>query len=97
MRLSKEEIFYIKKAFNEVFGKGDIYLFGSRAKGYYKNSSDIDIAIEGDFDFRQKRKLKEKVDRVSGLLSVDIVFLSDVSKDFQDKIVKEGKIIYEKK
>ena len=51
-----------------------IILFGSRAKGYYKDRSDIDIAIERDLDFREKRKLKERVDRVSGLCSVDIVF-----------------------
>lgn len=51
-----------------------IVLFGSRARGDYLKNSDIDLAIDGAFSPRQKRKIKEKIDEQSGLYSVDTVF-----------------------
>ncbi|SMC08822.1 type VII toxin-antitoxin system MntA family adenylyltransferase antitoxin [Nitratiruptor tergarcus] len=73
-----------------------IILFGSHAKGYATKQSDIDIAIDLPIDFRSKRKLKEEVEKLSGLLSVDIVFLNEADKNFQKQIEKEGKVLYEK-
>ncbi|WP_457622328.1 type VII toxin-antitoxin system MntA family adenylyltransferase antitoxin [Persephonella sp.] len=74
-----------------------IILFGSRARGDFKKVSDIDIAIDLNLEFREKRKLKEKIDKISGLYSVDLVFLPDLEKGFKEKILKEGKVLYEKK
>ncbi len=72
-----------------------IILFGSRAKGYGKRSSDIDIAVDLKLTFREKRKLKEKLDRIAGIYSIDLVFLPDVSGKFKENILKEGKVLYE--
>jgi len=72
-------------------------LFGSRARGDYKEISDIDIAVDINLPFREQRKLKEKIDKISGLYSVDLIFLPNVNKEFKKKILKEGKILYEKK
>jgi len=74
-----------------------IVLFGSRAKGYHKPNSDIDIAVDLNLPFREKRKLKEKIDYISGLYSVDLVFFSDIDNNFKKQILKEGVILYEKK
>ena len=74
-----------------------VVIFGSRARGDYRKQSDIDIAVDLNLSFREKRKLKEKIDRLSGLYSVDVVFLPDIDEDFKEKIMKEGKILYEKK
>ncbi|MRJ03121.1 MAG: nucleotidyltransferase domain-containing protein, partial [Epsilonproteobacteria bacterium] len=52
-----------------------IILFGSRAKGYFALNSDIDIAVDINLTFREKRKLKERIEEVSGLYSVDLLFL----------------------
>ena len=38
-----------------------IILFGSRARGDFSKYSDIDIAVDLDLSFREKRKLKEKI------------------------------------
>jgi predicted nucleotidyltransferase len=73
-----------------------IILFGSRAKGYYKPNSDIDIAVDLELTFREKRKLKEKIDYLSGLYSVDLVFFSDIDNNFKNQILKEGIVLYEK-
>jgi len=72
-------------------GIRNIYLFGSRARGDYKINSDIDIAILGKFNYREKRKLKEKIDEIAGIYSVDLIFLDDTENSFKEKILKEGK------
>ncbi|QCI27601.1 type VII toxin-antitoxin system MntA family adenylyltransferase antitoxin [Caminibacter pacificus] len=68
-----------------------IYLFGSRARGDNLKTSDIDIAVDLKLDFREKRKLKEKIDKVAGLYSVDLVFFDEMSEKFKEKVIKEGK------
>ncbi len=76
-----------------------LILFGSRAKGNAHKGSDIDVAVEGgtSLDHREERKLKEKIEEVSGIYFVDIVFLVKTSKDFRDRIMETGKVVYEKK
>ena len=73
-----------------------VILFGSRGRGDYKKNSDIDIAVDLELSFREKRKLKEKIDLISGLYSVDLIFLNDVDENFKNKLLKEGKKLYEK-
>ncbi len=75
-----------------------IILFGSRAKGNAKPYSDIDIAVEGGkiLDYRERRKLKEKIEEISGIYSLDLVFLDSVEDDFAEIIRKTGRVLYEK-
>jgi predicted nucleotidyltransferase len=67
-----------------------IILFGSRARGDNLKNSDIDIAVELDLSFREKRKLKEKIDLIAGLYSVDLVFFDEMNEEFKRKVLKEG-------
>ena len=74
-----------------------ILLFGSRAEGKHNPGSDFDIALDGKkISVRKMRELREKLDEVSGLHKVDIVFLESVDKEFKDIILKRGKILYER-
>ena len=55
MKFGLSEDTYIK--LKEVVNKYSNYkfkIFGSRARGDYKNNSDIDIAIEGNVDRKEK-------------------------------------------
>ena len=72
-----------------------VILFGSRAKGSFTKRSDIDLAVELKLPFRERRKLKEKLDRLAGIYSVDLVFLPYVGEEFRKEILREGKILYE--
>lgn len=75
-----------------------VILFGSRAKGKAHKGSDIDIALEGcSVTARQLRKLKEAVDDVSGLYSVDIIVLEKTDEAFKNIVNDTGVILYEKK
>ena len=70
-------------------------LFGSRAKGNYKKSSDIDIAILGNLTNQEKIQLLNEFDLLAIPYMVDVVFYQDLTKkELIDAIDKEG-ILYE--
>lgn len=75
------------------------YIFGSRAKGNFKNGSDVDIAVEGPnirFDI---------VLKISGVLNEETMmpymfdvldYHSIVNQDLTDHITKNGVLFYQK-
>ena len=71
-----------------------IILFGARARGDFKRTSDIDLAVSGGDFCRFALDVDEET---STLLEYDIV---DMSREMQDElrqsIMQEGKILYEK-
>jgi predicted nucleotidyltransferase len=71
-----------------------VILFGSRARGDFKKTSDIDIAVEGGNFARFALDVEEET---STLLEFDIV---DMEREMQEELRKsietEGKVIYEK-
>lgn len=81
----------------EIAKKNDIdqvILFGSRARGDYHRTSDIDLAVKGRdvtgflFDVEET---------TSTLLEFDIINLEDELEDtFRKEIMREGVTLYEK-
>ena len=72
-----------------------IILFGSRAKGKFRKHSDFDFAIDTvEPDNISRRKLSEKIESISGLYKIDIVFLENVDRDFKKIIINSGKVLY---
>lgn len=71
-----------------------VILFGSRARGDFKRTSDIDIAVSGgDFD----RFALDVDEETSTLLEFAIVDLDrDMQHALRESIQREGKILYEK-
>jgi predicted nucleotidyltransferase len=70
-----------------------VILFGSRARGNFKRTSDIDIAAEGG-DFA--RFALDVDEETSTLLKFDIVDLGrNIQKELRDSIETEGIVIYE--
>ena len=71
-----------------------ILLFSSRARGDYKRTSDIDLAVRGGNIAAFALDVEEET---STLLKYDIVNLDGpVQKDLLDSIEKEGRVLYEK-
>ena len=71
-----------------------VILFGSRSRGDFKRTSDIDIAVAGG-DFA--RFALDVDEETSTLLEYDIVNLdSDMQDELRESIRKEGRILYEK-
>lgn len=71
-----------------------VILFGSRARGDFKRTSDIDLAVEGgDFDLFALDVSEE----TTTLLKYDIVNLGQpVQEELRESIRQEGIVIYEK-
>lgn len=71
-----------------------VILFGSRARGDYKERSDIDLAVSGGNVSAFSVDVDEET---STLLKYDIVNLDgSVQKELLQSIKEEGIIIYEK-
>lgn len=71
-----------------------LFLFGSRARGDYKERSDIDLAFYGGNENRFPLDLEEETQT---LLFYDVVNLKGiVSKELMDSINRDGVLLYEK-
>lgn len=71
-----------------------VILFGSRARGNFKEKSDIDLAVQGGDFIRFMLDVNEET---STLLKFDIINLDEeIQGELKEAIKKEGKIVYEK-
>lgn len=71
-----------------------VIIYGSRARGDYKERSDIDLAFEGG---RASEFALEVDEDTNTLLQFDIVNLNDpVQQELRKSIHDEGIVIYEK-
>ena len=71
-----------------------LILFGSRARGDFKRTSDIDLAVEGGNISSFAVQVDEEV---STLLEFDIINLDGrVQKELLESIRREGVLLYEK-
>ena len=75
-------------------GINKVILFGSRARGDYRRTSDIELAVTGGEFERFALDVNEET---STLLEFDIINLDrEMQKELRDSIGREGKVIYEK-
>ena len=71
-----------------------VILFGSRARGDYHRTSDIDIAVCGGNTARFALDVNEET---STLLMYDIIDLdASITKELRVSIETEGRLLYEK-
>ena len=90
----KEQVILEIKQLAEKYSIGKVILFGSRARGDYRERSDIDLAITGGNVNLFSIAVDEET---STLLKFDIVNLDgSVQKELLESIEKEGVCIYEK-
>lgn len=70
----------------------EVILFGSRAKGSYRNGSDIDLAVKGEgLDFQQFLKILVALDDLELLYKIDLVNYQTIkSQELLDHIDRIG-------
>ena len=90
-----------KEIFNDIIGvfkKFDsiekVYLFGSRARGDFKDTSDIDLAIDSKSDV--VLKLLGELEELRCILTFDVVNINEIGQKLKDNIERDKIIIYEK-
>lgn len=72
-----------------------VYLFGSLAEGLFMKDSDIDLAIEG-IDFKDYLKALAEYRCIKGI-HLDLLHMDFCRPQLKEVILKEGKVLYEKK
>jgi len=74
-----------------------VLLYGSRAKGNYRNGSDIDLTLVGDVSYSQLSSIEDKIDDLLLPYSFDISIFSDIDNpDLINNINRIGIVFYEK-
>ncbi|MBI4929350.1 MAG: restriction endonuclease subunit S [Bacteroidetes bacterium] len=72
--LSDKVIERIQKVFESCTAIDKVILFGSRAKGNFKEGSDIDLAVKGrDYTFDTERKVSMQLDDLNLPYEIDLV------------------------
>jgi hypothetical protein len=68
------------------------YLFGSRATGHARSTSDWDIGILGPQRLRGAllQAIRDDLDALPTLHSFDVVDLADVPEDFRDRALSDA-------
>ena len=95
--LQDRHIDFIKKVLKENIPnpKAEFYIFGSRAKGKYREYSDVDIAINSpNFTLDDKLKIQSVFENSTFPYEVDIVDLNNINEDFKN-LIKNDLILLE--
>jgi predicted nucleotidyltransferase len=73
-----------------------VILFGSRARGDAEERSDIDLAIEAPrASVRQWLDICHLLEEADTLLQIDVVRWEEASAILKERILAEGKVLYE--
>ena len=92
---------YISKI-NSVFSQygniDEVVLFGSRAKGTYRDNSDIDLAIKGEsIDLSTLQQIENKLEELYIPNSIDLIVFDKIeNSDLINHINRVGKSFYKK-
>ncbi len=74
-----------------------VLLYGSRAKGNYRNGSDIDLTLIGDVSYSHLSSIEDKIDDLLLPYSFDISIFSDIDNpNLVDSINRIGVVFYKK-
>ena len=96
--LKQETVEKIQNTFQSFPQVEKAILYGSRAKGNYKPTSDIDLTIVGkEINLTLLHKIEFQLDDLLLPYTIDLSILHQISNpDLLDHINRIGKIFYEK-
>lgn len=87
----KDEII---KDIREIINKYKKYkfkLFGSRARGDYSETSDIDIAIFENISREDEYRIRDDFDKLDIIFKIDLVFIDKyIKQELLDSIKRDG-------
>ena len=86
-----EEIYNKIKNITNKINKYKFILFGSRARGDYKNTSDIDIAVIKNVSDIDRYKIMNEIDLLDIIYKIDLVFVDKETKlELLESIKRDG-------
>jgi predicted nucleotidyltransferase len=86
---------------NGIFAKYPVIekaiLYGSRARGDYKNGSDIDLTVVGDVSFSDKLRISDLIYDLPIPYMCDLSIFKDIkNENLREHIERVGKVFYER-
>ena len=95
--LDNQTITLIKNLFSGIDAIESVKIFGSRAKGNYKPSSDIDFAIFGNFDEKFMLHILSELEELPVPYKFDVLnYNTEENENIKQNIDTYGKIFYKK-
>jgi predicted nucleotidyltransferase len=95
--LKVEHIVSINRCFAQYAGIEQVVVYGSRAKGNYKNGSDVDLTVIGNLDYSGLLKLENQLDDLLLPYKIDISLHHQINDpDLLKHIQRVGKVFYQK-
>ena len=74
-----------------------VLIYGSRAKGSFRNGSDIDLTIVGDVTHRQRLRIEQALDDLLLPYKIDLSLLREIdNRQLLDHIDRVGQVFYQK-
>jgi predicted nucleotidyltransferase len=73
-----------------------VYLFGSWAQGRALAASDLDIALDAGrpIELAIIQKIADAMDELPTLRKIDVVDLQAVDREFRQRVLRQGELIY---
>ncbi len=92
IHVTDHQLSTIKSILAATLSDERVFVFGSRARGTHRQTSDIDLAIEGAGPLSMAIRAKLELDFSESSLPfrVDVVDLATVDKNFREIIGKQG-------
>ncbi len=92
--ISQNALDKIKSVLFSAQGIEQVILYGSRAKGNYKEGSDIDLVIKGNLTFDDLVKISVSLDDLNLPWKIDLSLYSQIkNENLLEHINKVGKVI----
>ena len=79
--ISQNALDKIKEVLFSARGVEQVILYGSRAKGNYKEGSDIDLTIKGNLTFDDLTKLSVSLDDLNLPWKIDLSLYSQIKNE----------------
>lgn len=96
MRLSSSQVEAIQRAFQEVFGKGRVVLFGSRLDDM-KRGGDIDLYLipqeKGGDPFGQKISFLTRLKQMMGDQKIDVLIEGATPAYLVEEVERKGQLL----
>lgn len=95
----EDKIERIRELLVERLDPEKILMFGSLASGRAKDTGyDIDLLVygSGDLSHRECRRLREEIDLLAGIYTVDLLFADRADDEFRGVVEETAIVIYEK-
>jgi predicted nucleotidyltransferase len=96
--LQQKHIDSINSVFAQYPPIDQVFIYGSRAKGNYKNGSDIDLTIiDLNLSYTDRLRIETKIDELLLPYKIDLSQKKEISNpDLIDHINRVGQVFYDK-